>query len=188
MNRLFFICVNICLIIGCSSQIKDTNQNAFNYYEEIESEIRKYNSQENQSQYYKTNKFNPVDYIFRNLDDKLKNTNHLVFLFSWVNHLPTAGTKHFVSIIHDVSNNKNYYCYNSIDNYRKIFIEEIIPQNYTTANAILENYKQNKISYLKTLQNKFITAEMGQDYLIFEIDFTKKANKLLVLKSVMLEN
>jgi hypothetical protein len=188
MSRLFFIYIILILILGCSSKKQNINFNANDFYTEIESGIKKHNSFENDTEYFKTKKFNPVKYIFNSLEKQLKNTNHLVFLFSWVNHLPTAGTMHFQSIVYDFDNNKKYYCYNFVDNNKNIIIEETLPKDFQTANVVIKNYELNKIDYLRTLQNKFSSAEMGQDYLIQEIDLLKKTNKTLVLKSVTLDD
>lgn len=186
MNRLLFNALILILILGCSS--KKQNINANDFYTEIESGIKKHNSFENDTEYFKTKKFNPVKYIFNSLEKQLKNTNHLVFLFSWDNHLPTAGTMHFQSIVYDFDNNKKYYCYNFVDNNKNIIIEVTLPKDFQTANVVIKNYELNKIDYLRTLQNKFSSAEMGQDYLIQEIDLLKKTNKTLVLKSVTLDD
>ena len=188
MNRLFFIHIILILILGCSSKKQNINLNANDLYTKIESEINKHNSFENDTEYFKTTKFNPVKSIFNNLEKQLKNSNHLVFLFSWVNHLPTTGTMHFQSIVYDFDNNKKYYCYNFVDNNKNIIIEETLPKNFQTANVIIKNYELNKIDYLRTLQNRFSSAEIGQDYLIQEIDLLKKTNKTLVLKSVTLDD
>jgi len=186
MNRLFFNFLILILIFGCSS--KKQNINANDFYTEIESGIKKHNSFENDTEYFKTKKLNPVKYIFNNLEKQLKNTNHLVFLFTWVNHLPSIETKHFQSIIYDFDNNKKYYCYNFVDNYKNIIIEETLPKDFQTADMVIKNYEQNKIDYLRTLQNRFNSAEIGQDYLIQEIDLQKKTNKTLVLKSITLDD
>jgi hypothetical protein len=188
MNRLVFISIILFLILGCSSKKQNINLNAKNFYTEIESGIKKHNSFENDTEYFKTKKFNPVKYIFKSLEKQLKNTNHLVILFSWVNHLPTARTMHFQSIVYDFDNNKKYYCYNFVDNNKNIIIEETLPKDFQTANLVIKNYELNKIEYLRTFQNRFSSVEMGQDYLIQEIDLLKKTNKTLVLKSVSLEN
>ena len=187
MNRIYFLCSILILTTACSSQKQSGSNNADRFYTEVLDGLKKHNSIENDTEYLKTKKFNPVKHIFENLEEQLKNTRNLIFLFSWTNHLPTIGTNDFKAIVYDLDKNKKYYCYNQIDNYKKIIIVETLPENYETENVIIKNYELNKIEYLRTLQNRFSSAEVGQDYLIQEINLLDKTNKTLVFKSVTLD-
>ncbi|MGK4568179.1 hypothetical protein [Flavobacterium sp. 3HN19-14] len=162
-------------------------KNADEFYLEVESGLQKHNVSENDTEYFKTKKFNPVKFIFNNLKEKLKDTNHIIFLFSWVNHLPTTGTNDFESIVYDLDNHKKYYIYNFRENFKNIIIKESLPSDLNGADTIIENYKLNKIEYLKSLQTS-TSAELGQDYLIQNINLQNHINKTSVFKSLVTEH
>lgn len=55
--------------------------------------------------FIKIQEYNPSKKIFKKLDGKI--SNEFVYIFTWINHMPTVGTKHFNAIIYDYKTKKN---------------------------------------------------------------------------------
>ena len=83
--------------------------------------------------------FKPNKEIFKKL--KRNVTGDFVYIFSWVNHLPTVGVNEYKSILYDKNTKKVYYINNTLENKKKIhvatesknFKEEKILINYLGA-------------------------------------------------------
>lgn len=186
MNRkLFVLWIGIFLANCSSNSLSKKNQNAQYFHTEIEQTIKKYNDSTNSTIYIKTHKFNPTKLNFELIKDNLENSKHIIYIFSWRNHLPIAGTNDFESIIYDIDNNKKYFFYNYQKDYKNIILETKSPKDFEQPNFILDHYQSKKNELLKNLQNRFSSAEIGQDYLIVEVEIGKTP-KILELTSFTL--
>lgn len=177
----------IILTIGCSlnHSKQNTKKKTINFYTEIVQEVKKYNDTAKSGFYLKTKSFDPTKYNFKLIDDKLENSKHVIYLFTWNNHMPTVGTNDFRAIVFDINNDKKYFFYNSQSNYKKINIEYSSSEYFEEPIFILNNYNSGKIEYLKSFQNRYSSAEAGQSYLIVEIE-SGKTSKILQLEAFSL--
>ncbi len=173
-------------IVGCSSQKKLTGHTEA-LYQKLESGLENLNQSDNDTFYFKSENFNPVKIIFEKLENKLQTTDSLIFVFSWINHLPMAGANHLESIVYDLEKEKTYYLYNYRNDYKNIIVQEIRPDDFNTIDMVFENFQKGDIEYLKNQQNQFSSAEMGQDYLILKIHLGKDFIDTLVLESITLK-
>ncbi|MCW1147805.1 hypothetical protein [Flavobacterium lacisediminis] len=109
--------------------------------------------------------FNPSKKIFKKINGKI--TNDFVYIFSWVNHLPIAGTKHFKALIYDKNSKEVFYVNNTFEDSKTILFSKNV-KNFKEEKLILKCYNNGIIDSLLILKPRFVSSEIGASYYIFD--------------------
>lgn len=173
------------LMLSCASRRGRHSESSLkvpDFYSVVISETNCYNDTAKGNVILKHKSFNPIKTIFGKLSGELANSKHLIYLFSWENNLPSV-TNDFKAIVVDKTTGRGFYAFN-LDDGNEIGLKTELPDEFSIEDFVLKSYSQKRIDFLKSLQNRFSSAEMGQDYIIYEVDLINKVNKLTVLNSV----
>lgn len=127
--------------------------------------------------------FNPSKDIFKRLGDSL--SSNYIYVYSWVNHLPQSGTKHFSAVVYDYESDTTYYIANTLEKPKLIQITNSNDENlFLEEKFILKNYIEGKSDFLLAIKPKFISSEIGSDYYLLD----SKLNTAYVFKNIILHN
>jgi hypothetical protein len=176
------------LILSCASrrgQSTDANLKASDLYSEVTSAINSYNDTAKARIVLQHKSFNPTKAVFEKLSGELANSEALIYLFTWENNLPTI-TNNFRAIVIDKTTGKAYYAFKS-EAGNMVNVATTVPDEFLIEDFLLKNYSQNGVDFLKSLQNRFSSTEMGQDYVIYEVDLISHTNKVTMLNSVTID-
>lgn len=125
--------------------------------------------------------FNPSNFIFDELDKVM--SDDFIYIYSWVNHLPTAGTNHFKGLIYDRKSKKQFYIFNTLENTKSINIDEDT-ESFKEEILILNYYLENNLDVLISLSPAFSSSEVGSEFYLFD-SLSKEA---FVVKNLVLNN
>lgn len=155
------------------------------FYSEVISATKSYNDTVKSRIILQHKSFNPTKAIFKKFSSELVNSKHLIYLFMWENNLPTV-TNNFKAIVVDKTSGKAFYAFKS-ENDTDITFTTVSPNQFLVEDFVITNYSSNRIDFLKGLQNKFSSAEMGQDYIIYEVDLANQIEKVTKLSAVTVD-
>lgn len=170
MKKLI-LCVIGIIFIGCSST----------KYKQIEN--LKHSAKDSKCSIVTSNKnFFPLKEVFKKLDTEI--SSNFLAIFSWVNHLPRAGTNDFQCLIYDYDKELIYYTYNKEQDIYDIKISITDTSKFYTEKLILKNYLSlDTANSSKLYKQKFQSAEIGTDYNLLDL----KKHKILCFKNIVLD-
>lgn len=173
MKKLSFVLIFLIIfLIGCG------NKN----YHYINSIKKDYNiKKENSSIILCHKNFNPSKKVFAKLNNIL--SDDFIYIYSWVNHLPMAGTNHFTVLVYDRKSNKPLYVSNTLEDTKSISIKENAT-GFEEEQLILKYYLEKNIDALISLPPAFSSSEVGSEYYLFD-SVSKEA---YVVKNLILNN
>ncbi|MEI6949846.1 hypothetical protein V9K67_21850 [Paraflavisolibacter sp. H34] len=152
-------------------------------YKVVQSAKNEYNASSNGTLIYLQRKINPLKLIFKRLDRKIDEEN-FVFIFSWVNHLPIAGTNDFRALFVDNGRNKKRFFYNKIEAPKTVYMVTD-NSNFRDLDFILGKVLEGKVEDLASLPPKFSSAEVGEQFYVFDIKNGKA--KVYIIKNFFLD-
>ncbi|MGV3527256.1 MAG: hypothetical protein ACO1OO_00015 [Flavisolibacter sp.] len=159
-------------VTGCSSVFKQhslTADGIAGISEQLSLAQRNFNDTSKHEKVHGTYRgFNPATAIFNKLKSKLKDSKYLVYLFTWQNDLPTVAGN-FRAIVFDKTGGKTYYCSGS-GSKRNLHIRTIPSTQELIDEKVLSSYLSDNSDLLRSHQGKFSSAEIGEDYTIYDID------------------
>lgn len=112
--------------------------------------------------------FRPSKVIFKDLNKKV--SGNIIYIFSWVNHMPTISAN-FSAVVYDKPTGKTFYIGNSLKYPTEILISK--DQNtdrYDEELLILKYALNGKINELTSLKPQFSSAEIGTYYYVFDTE------------------
>lgn len=160
-NLLGLLMLLIITITSCHSQS--------NIYKNIENLQSVYNEQNaGKSKISLGKNFKPTKTIINKLKSELKNDD-IIYVFSWTNTMPIAGTNKFHALLYDINTGKSYYAYNQVGSYKNIFVEEKRNQFFKEQEYLLNHYlKMKNLDQLKAYEHQANSAEIGANYYLFD--------------------
>lgn len=173
MKKLIFLLMFFStILIGCSN----TN------YQIINNLKKDYNSRNGDNDIILSHKkINPSKKIFKKLNKDLG--NDFIYIYSWVNHLPTSGTNHFKALIYDRKLDKRFYISNTLEDINSINLKDDLT-NYKEEQLILKYYIDNRINALISLSPAFSSSEIGSEYFLFD----SVSKNTFIVKNMVLNN
>ncbi|GGD21298.1 hypothetical protein GCM10011343_09690 [Flavobacterium orientale] len=150
-------------------------------YQYIENIKRDHNTgKENSKIILKSKNFNPSKKVFRKLNNI---SDDFIYIFSWVNYLPMAGTNHFRCLIYDRKSRRTFYVFNTLENTKSIYIDDNTIK-FKEQKLILNYYLEKNIAALIALSPAFGSSEIGSEYYLFD-SLSKEA---FVIKNLVLND
>lgn len=126
--------------------------------------------------------FDPAKPIFNQLRGELKASKTIVYQFTWQNDMPTI-TGNFRAIVFDKTSGKKFYCSGSGSS-KMLDIRSTPTIQDSLDEKVLNSYLSGDHENIKSLQRKFISVEIGEDYTIYEIVLQNPRVKIQNFSSV----
>lgn len=155
------------------------------FYSEVVTATKSYNDTAKARVVLQRKSFSPTKAIFEKLSGELVNSKHLLYLFTWENKLPTVTTN-FRAVVVDKTTGRAFYAFKSKAG-EEVAWKTALPDDFLIEDFLLKSYSQKGVDFLKSLQRRFSSAEMGQDYVIYEVDLISEINKVTMLNSVTVD-
>jgi hypothetical protein len=121
--------------------------------------------------------------VFDMLQDSLIGSDHLIYIYNHINHLPIVGTKDFDALVYDYRQNKTFYIRNKDLKSLDIKLEKY-KSDFNMINSILKYYLADKISYLKSFENTDISEGGLWITYLYDIDLKQNQIKKYTLESM----
>ncbi|WP_126974516.1 hypothetical protein [Gynurincola endophyticus] len=155
-------------------------------YKEIDRQVEEVNNEDSDIIKWEGD-WNPSKKVFKKLRGKLKHSNHIIYIYTWVyTGMSIYYGKVSECLVHDMSSNKSYniYIYK-----RKIKIQPK-GMDFVFEEFLLKNYLKKNIDYLISLQNnntEWVDHVLDSYHYILDYKKNKKI-EYLVLESISFEN
>jgi len=168
--------INLLLILvclGCTTP---------KFYTEITSTYPK----EKKDDYLLKSSIKPHKIVFRTLEDKLKNSKHIIYHYA-----PNAewDSKEFSGVVYDVDNNKYYYFENSKKHPSKLIVSDVYQYpNDNYYKFVIDNFRNGKIEYLKKLGEISGHSGVRTEEVIYDINLNEKKSNRYVFQDFLFMN
>ena len=133
---------------------------------------------------------NKIYYNFHKLDtisfekDTSNKYQNIIYIHSFYNNVVDKKVNGFKSLTYNYSTNEKAYIKTEKNNRKKIKTSNTELPNFKEFDFLLDNYLKGNIEYLQSLQDSFISAEMGSYFYIF--DFKNK--KVIKVNAIVFDS
>ena len=130
--------------------------------------------------FYNLHKLNP-----RTFETKyLKSNKNLIHIYSFDNNIMDRKINGFKSLTFNTSSSEKVYIETEEKNRKKYTASKSAPKYFKEFDFILENYLNNNIEYLKSLEDSFSSSEVGSYFYIFDF----RTNKVLKINAIAFDS
>ena len=161
--------------MGCSSVLKNHSSSVDNIVsipEQISIAQRSFNDTSKHGTVLGSFKgFDPSKAIFNKIQSKIKDSKTIIYQFAWQNDLPSV-TGNFRAIVYDQTNGKRFY-FSGSAKLKKLHIRTVPTDQDLIDEKVLNSFLSSNFQKIYSKQGLYTSAEIGEDYNIYEIDLDK---------------
>lgn len=121
----------------------------------------------------------------KTFENKLsKKPKNLIYIYSFDNNIMNRKINGFQSLTLNTLTNEKVYIDTEKRNRKKYVASKIAPKYFKEFDFILENYLNENIQYLKSLENSFSGAEIGSYFYVFDF----RTHKVLKVNAIAFDS